>query len=72
MTTRERWYALHRARRVFRREQDELIKTFGAGRHAVSVAAVVGVFELLINPPLMVDPALPDGGLNVFKPRRLP
>lgn len=71
MTTRERWYALHRARRAFYRDQRQHflnVTAFGSSVQVLDVHGPASEYILrarefavsaVINPPLIVDPMLP-------------
>lgn len=77
-TTKQRWYALHRARRVFKRDQERHATDLGVfgfaiqrlGTDTPAADYLLRAAEFLMNPPLIVDPVLPDGGLNMYRPRR--
>lgn len=65
---RERWYALHRARRVFRREQAQ--RAMHVGRFGRRVDVDLKLINLLVNPPLIVDYSLPNCGFPPVPPYR--
>jgi hypothetical protein len=79
MTTRQRWYALHRARRVFLHSQGERLTelmAFGSTMQLVTTEGPAAEYikhamDMLCNPPMIVDSLLKVDG---FRPqrRRLP
>lgn len=66
MSTRERWYALHRARRVFLNEINKRLTelvTFGSSRTIIRPDGPESEFmrralDMYLNPPHIIDPAL--------------
>lgn len=66
MNVRERWYALHRARRVFRRDQQRIAKDLlvrGWAQYKADVDSPIGKYllaavDMAVNPPYIYDPIL--------------
>lgn len=57
MTTRERWYKLHHARRSFSREQAKRVADL-IKQGDVPQFYLMQAIDRLINPPMIYDPEL--------------
>lgn len=57
LTVRDRWYRLHRARRVFRNNEAKHLRCMSA--HNQPLEMRLRAAERSINPPIIIDPLLP-------------
>ena len=74
MTARQRWYSLHRARRDFVRWQrnEAWWAMLRVGADAATRVSVMRIVDALINPPIIIDPSLPDNGIVGLRKGKLP
>lgn len=59
LSTRERWYRLHHARRVMRRHDMAMARQLQTLRLTRPELDFVELMMRIVNPPVVVDPTLP-------------